>query len=84
MALTDLLVVAALAAVAGYPAIAALLPNPGKPADAGVKSWRQEWSATLIKLIDEIEGGSSHFAHPDKALTLAKELLWEVVGGDTK
>lgn len=83
MALTDLLVVAALAAVAGYPMLTGLLPKAGK-SEANVKSWRQEWSAILIKLIDEIEGGSSHFAHPDKALVLAKELLWEVVGGDTK
>jgi hypothetical protein len=44
--------------------------------------WRQQWSAILIDFINEVEGGKVTLQKPDEALRLAKELVWELIGGE--
>lgn len=92
MGLLDWLVIGTLAVMAAWPWVASRFAafvatrpaaSAAKPADGSpIEEWRQAWSSTLISLIDDIEGGEGHFADEKSALKLAKELLWEVIGGD--
>lgn len=92
MGLLDWAVAAALGAMVVWPwvapRVAALVTArtaapAAKPAVGGsIEGWRQSWSSTLISLIDEIESGEAHFEDDKAAVKLAKELLWEVIGGD--
>lgn len=80
----DLAFGAAVALVVAWPVVwkyASKLRATG-PQATSVEAWRQKWTATLITLIDQIEAGGGHFTSKDSAVRLAKELLWEVIGGD--
>lgn len=85
----DLLVLAGIGTAALWPLLKGVVarvrsPRPAAPVTptSSVQEWRQAWASTLIRLIDELEGGDGHFPNPDAALRLSKELLWEVIGGD--
>lgn len=56
---------------------------PSAPADGRpIEQWRQSWASRLITLIEQIENQEDHFVNDKAALALAKELLWEIIGGD--
>lgn len=88
----DALVAAAIGGMAAWPFIvklaSPLLVHTPKTAPAAgpkagdTEAWRQSWASTLISLLDQIEAGQGHFADDKTALRLAKELLWEIIGGD--
>jgi hypothetical protein len=91
----DLLVILALVGMAGWPFIvnsfvglsSRLQPRPAAPSVAPVidmpaEEWRQAWAFTLIKLVDDIEAGDAHFEDRVLARKLARDLLWEIIGGD--
>jgi hypothetical protein len=85
----DLIVVVAIAAVLGLPYLRSavgLLSQPKLvpllPPEPDAIAWRQRWAANVIDLIDEIEDGQSELERPDTALRLARELVWEIIGGD--
>lgn len=92
MTLLDVLVICVLVGGAAWPAVSAAVPRifsprpaarPAEPAEGSpIEAWRQAWASTIITLIDQIEGGHGHFEDEKVALRLAKELLWEVIGGD--
>jgi hypothetical protein len=96
MGTLDLLVVASLGLMASWPfiangfsyALASLKPRPASPAadpaggSSNTEEWRQAWAFTLIRLIDDIEGGKTHFENEAAARKLARDLLWEIIGGD--
>lgn len=92
MGLVDILVIASLGLMAGWPWIASaasrlVAPRSAAPAavpavGSPIEEWRQTWASTLITLIDEIENGEGHFEDSKAALKLSKELLWEIIGGD--
>lgn len=78
-------------------AVVALLPFAGrikqllKPGSLTVtkpvlfdttQEWRQRWSATIIDLIEDVEDGTATLNRPDTVLRLARELVWEIIGGD--
>lgn len=71
-------VVAMLALPYVRPVVMSLWPGK-KPMPS---AWRQRWAATLIDFIDEIEDGKDELPRPDHATMLARELVWEIVGGD--
>jgi hypothetical protein len=92
----DLLVILALGSMAAWPFLvnslvglaSRLQPRPATPAapaaEGGsiVEEWRQAWAFTLMRLIDDIETGDSHFEDLVLARKLTRDLLWEVIGGD--
>lgn len=95
MSSLDLVVIGSIAVAAAWPLLtgavrriaAASKPRPAAPpavsaAGSTTEDWRQAWASTFISLIEEIESGESHFEDDKAALRLAKELLWEVIGGD--
>lgn len=93
----DWVVVCCLPAVAAWPAIASgaqhLLwsfasrpaATPSMPAAGGsTQEWRQAWASTLIELVEEIEvEGRGPLENPEAAARLARELLWQIIGGGT-
>lgn len=91
MSPVDALVVAALVGCAAWPAIgqglvrlrAALAPRPAATAQVSdVQEWRQAWASQLIQLIQEIEvQGEGVFADPDSPVSLARQLIWQIIGG---
>jgi hypothetical protein len=88
----DLLVLSGLVAFLGFPVIAKWfrsmyegLARP-KPApadrDPSPEEWRQKWTGLLLSLMDDID---CEIAGPmPHAMLLAKELVWEIIGGDEK
>ena len=58
-----------------------LLPSSRGPAQAAA-NWRQHWSGVLIDFIDDVEEDGGDLAKPEEALRLARELVWELIGGD--
>lgn len=97
MSSSDLIVYSGLAALALAPAIkpalswvygvassaAPTLPlKPAAPEGDTLEAWRQKWSATLITFIESIEGGEGSLEDDAKATRLARELIWEIIGGD--
>jgi hypothetical protein len=91
----DALVAIGLVGVAAWPAIAgsltqlkaAVQPRPAAPsvvpaAGSSTQEWRQAWATTLIQLCDEIEvEGHGPLDNPEAAARLARELLWQIIGG---
>lgn len=47
-----------------------------------VEAWRQKWTALLITLGREIDGGEGGLNDPAQATLLNRELMWEIIGGD--
>lgn len=96
MSLLDVIVLCSLAGVClGLPAItsgvrtlrATFQPRPAappaKPAAGGPEEWRQAWASNLISLLEDIETrGQGEFEKPEVAARLARELLWQIIGGD--
>lgn len=83
MSITDLVIYGSLIAVAcGPAAVKYLRPALSRPAVKVAAGWRQQWSATLIDFINEVEGGKVTLQKPEEALRLAKELVWELIGGE--
>lgn len=90
MSLMDLVVLSALAVLAGYPlaksAFATVRLRAFARASAaetdGVAKWRQKWTASLITLGTEIEAGNGGQLRKEEALKLSKELMWEIIGGE--
>jgi hypothetical protein len=97
MSSSDLIVYSVIAALAVAPAIkpalswayglvsgaAPTLPaQPPHQSDTVEVVWRQKWSATLITFIESIEDGEGHLEDEAKAARLARELIWEIIGGD--
>lgn len=92
MTTLDLLVLLSIGAMAAWPVVFPYVSGLLKPrtavaaakpeAGSSIEEWRQSWAHTLIKLIDDIENGEGHFEDEKLALKLAKELLWEIIGGD--
>ena len=91
MGMIDYAVIAVLSLAAAWPVLAPLAsrlkprpaPAAAKPAAGSpIEAWRQAWAATLITLLNEIEAGEGHFEDEKAAIRLAKELLWEIIGGD--
>lgn len=81
----DVVVIVAVAAAIGLPYLRSavgLITWPGAPAKAKALAWRQKWAATLIDFIEEVEAGGGTLERPEQALVLARELVWEVIGGD--
>jgi hypothetical protein len=90
----DLAVVGVLGLMAAWPFIAGRIswltelvkPRPASPAatpeGSPIEEWRQAWAFTLIRLIDDIEAGVTHFEDDVAARKLARDLLWEIIGGD--
>ncbi len=91
----DLLVILALGSMAAWPFLvnslvglaSRLQPRPAAPSAAPVigsptEEWRQAWAFTLLKLVDDIEAGEAHFEDRVLARKLARDLLWEIIGGD--
>lgn len=79
----DLAVVVGIAAVLALPYLRStvgLLSWPAKK-DGGM-AWRQRWAATVIDFIEEVEAGEGTLERPEAALRLARELVWEIIGGD--
>lgn len=89
MDLTDLAVLSAVAAVGAWPllrkALSALRSFRPVKYEAGdeVEQWRQKWTYYLITLGREIEAGEGAVANKQQALMLSKELMWEIIGGDS-
>lgn len=97
MSSSDLMVYSVLAVLAAAPYLQTLvlqlwdrvanavptLPAPA-PAhqDATLEAWRQNWSATLISFLDSIEAADGLVEDEAKAARLARELIWEIIGGD--
>lgn len=90
----DIAVLSALAAILFLPAVAkfsghivgavrSLLPGRATvdphPSHAE-EDWRQEWTRTLITLLDEIQ--HEVVGPMPKAEALTKELIWRVIAGD--
>ena len=81
----DIAVYAGLAAVALAPfagpvlsRISALrLPKPA----AGDAAWTREWADRLIQFIDEADGAML-VGNSDEAQRLARQLIWQLIGGD--
>lgn len=92
MAPTDWLVVVGIAGCLAWPAVSAwgssvasmLTPRPAAPAvkpAADGQEWRQAWASVVIDLINELESGSVKLDKPEVAARLARELLWQIIGG---
>lgn len=76
--LTVVLGPVAYASVKGY-----LSSRPAAPVSKpSSDDWRQEWASCLIGFIDEVEADSSRLIDSAKAVRLARELIWEIIGGD--
>lgn len=97
MSSSDLIVYSGLAALAISPFIKPALswayglassaaptlpPKPPAHQSDTLEVWRQKWSATLITFIESIEGGEGILEDEAKATRLARELIWEIIGGD--
>lgn len=87
---TDLLVIATIAGVAGFPYVkgvllkARTLLNKREQLDNPdtVEQWRQRWTSSLITLGREIEAGNGQLANPEDAQEINRKLMWEILGGD--
>lgn len=66
------------ASVRGYLSSRPVSPAPKPSSD----DWRQEWASCLIGFIDEVEADSTRLNDSVKAVRLARELIWEIIGGD--
>lgn len=90
----DLLVVTVIVGCVAWPAlhsgvthlVTLLQPRPAAPsavpaAGGSIQEWRQAWASKLIELIDELESGKAGVNKPEPAVRLAKELLWQIIGG---
>lgn len=85
----DLLVLSAIGIAAAYPMLrsaaawaVASFRKQGNVSPDSVEKWRQKWTALLITLGREIEGGSGSLTRQDEALRLSRELMWEIIGGE--
>lgn len=81
----DFAVVAAVAAALGLPYIRSFIsiaPWPSAPKADRALAWRQKWAATIIDLLEEVESGQGTLERPAETIRLARELIWEVIGGD--
>lgn len=90
MGLIDLAVLSALGLAAAYPLLKAAIQKASAftrrakvDSPDAVEQWRQRWTALLITLGREIESGEGGLPRKDQALMLSKELMWEIIGGDT-
>ena len=87
---TDLLVIATIAGVAGFPYLkgvllkARALLNKREQLDNPdtEESWRQRWTSLLITLGREIEAGNGQLSNPEDAQEINRKLMWEILGGD--
>jgi hypothetical protein len=84
----DIAVYSGLAAVALYPfagpalaKLKSLKPSKVAEADDGPALTRQ-WADTLICLIEEIEGGELPLANDKESTRLARQLIWQLIGGE--
>jgi hypothetical protein len=88
MQTTDYLVIAVIALIALAPltgkALAALRAAARRPGPAPIKApaegWRAGWVQTLMQLQDVLEAEGKS----DDAVKLNRELIWLILGGDSK
>lgn len=85
-----------LAVYAGL-AVAALFPFAGdalsyvkslapkrKPAQANESDATRRWADTLIVLLEDISEGNVLAGNDEEASRLARELIWQLIGGEDK
>lgn len=89
MGLADWLVISLLCVAAMYPAARSwtmaavgIFSKKNVASPDAVEQWRQKWTALLITLGREIEGGSGSLTRQAEALRLSRELMWEIIGGE--